>query len=138
MRSVGKSWLFHVQNFISDALTSTIASTTSTSKATTTSIPVTDLVTQTTVESTTELIVEPTEEPGKKTTAETTTAFTTFSSGDRLVPKWSDWSPFSECSATCGGGTKTKTRLCSVQNACPGVDSKMGFIEVIFVAVYIW
>ena len=67
-------------------------------------------------------ITEPTTEP--------TTEFTTFpdSDDDRGIPNWSEWSPFSVCSATCGGGTKIKSRVCSIEGSCPGSATKKGFL----------
>ena len=44
-------------------------------------------------------------------------------------PSWSPWSEYSACSATCGEGERTKTRVCKtsdeiVDGACPGENSQ--------------
>ena len=33
---------------------------------------------------------------------------------------WSEWSPFSTCTQSCGGGVRTKTRTCEGGSKCPG------------------
>ena len=37
---------------------------------------------------------------------------------------WSEFGDFSSCSATCGGGTRTRTRTCEGGNDCPGSDTE--------------
>ena len=38
-------------------------------------------------------------------------------------PKWTDWSEWTECSASCGGGTRTKVRECKDGNEILGSGS---------------
>jgi len=33
---------------------------------------------------------------------------------------WSEWQQEGDCSASCGGGTLKITRICSLDNLCPG------------------
>lgn len=39
---------------------------------------------------------------------------------------WSDWSPWEECSKTCGSGKKTRTRTCRVPPGQEGGKSCLG------------
>ena len=34
------------------------------------------------------------------------------SCNDMLCPRWGEWTPWSDCSTTCGGGSKGRSRLC--------------------------
>lgn len=46
-------------------------------------------------------------------------------------PSWTKWSPWSECSLTCGGGSKSRSRICALPDGtspdglyCPGEDTQ--------------
>ena len=39
-------------------------------------------------------------------------------------PSWSNWTPFSECSVSCGGGAKSRSRVCRNGYDCPGADEE--------------
>jgi hypothetical protein len=40
--------------------------------------------------------------------------------------QWGNWTAFSECSATCGGGNKTQTRQCNNPAPCNGGANCLG------------
>lgn len=39
-------------------------------------------------------------------------------------PSWSNWTPFSECSVSCGGGSMSRTRSCRNGSDCPGDNTE--------------
>ena len=44
-------------------------------------------------------------------------------------PAWGDFGPYTECSATCGGGVRIRSRVCNFpgpgpDGGCPGVDQE--------------
>ena len=45
-----------------------------------------------------------------------------------FITGWGQWSPYIACSATCGGGTRTRNRFCNGGNpgtgGCPGYDTE--------------
>ena len=41
---------------------------------------------------------------------------------ENSCPKWTDWSDWTECSVTCGGGSRTKIRECQSVDGSPVVD----------------
>ena len=45
-----------------------------------------------------------------------------------FIKGWGQWSSYSACSATCGGGTRTRNRICNGGNpgtgGCPGTDEQ--------------
>jgi hypothetical protein len=57
----------------------------------------------------------------------------TFNSTSFLLQengKWGRWSPFNDCTLSCGGGTQTRSRLCNDPapsnggEACPGISEE--------------
>ncbi|XP_013418821.1 A disintegrin and metalloproteinase with thrombospondin motifs adt-2 isoform X2 [Lingula anatina] len=42
----------------------------------------------------------------------------------KLTGTWNDWGQWSGCSATCGGGTRTRTRTCPTGQNCAGDSSQ--------------
>ena len=41
-------------------------------------------------------------------------------------PQWSDWAPWGECTASCGGGTRTSNRGCPADNDLDSTGSQSG------------
>ena len=45
-----------------------------------------------------------------------------------FITGWGQWSPFGDCSATCGVGTRIRNRFCNGGNpgsaGCPGYDTE--------------
>lgn len=41
----------------------------------------------------------------------------------QTISFWSEWGQYSACTATCGAGTRTKTRVCIGSRNCPGFDT---------------
>ncbi|XP_078487990.1 semaphorin-5B-like [Ciona intestinalis] len=39
-------------------------------------------------------------------------------------PEWNAWTPWSECSASCGQGTTSRSRTCTIPGACSGPTSE--------------
>jgi len=56
--------------------------------------------------------------------ATTTTTTTTTRAPETVKGSWLAWSPFSSCTATCGGGTQSRTRVCSKEGGCEGETSE--------------
>merc|ERR1719471_430445 len=77
-----------------------------------TSFPTGPLTLEPTSLPTTPLTLEPTIEPTSPSTSEPTSR-----------PRWTRWSPWSECSVSCGSGTRTKTRSC-IGTGCVGKSVK--------------
>ncbi|XP_060592883.1 coadhesin-like [Ruditapes philippinarum] len=44
--------------------------------------------------------------------------------GKCVEATWSNWSNWESCSLTCGSGTRTRTRTCSVANSCTGIATE--------------
>ncbi|CAG5105606.1 Oidioi.mRNA.OKI2018_I69.chr1.g2281.t1.cds [Oikopleura dioica] len=41
-----------------------------------------------------------------------------------MCPSWEDWSRWSSCSATCGGGSSQRSRACNVPGKCNGLSTQ--------------
>ncbi|XP_033097740.1 uncharacterized protein LOC117101784 isoform X2 [Anneissia japonica] len=42
---------------------------------------------------------------------------------ESVEPKWRQWSDWNDCTVTCGGGTKTRYRHCSLPGLCNGTSN---------------
>ncbi|XP_051858406.1 thrombospondin type-1 domain-containing protein 4 isoform X1 [Drosophila albomicans] len=115
LRNLSNARQEHVSNTMSSNPTdiSTTSATTTTTTTTSTSIPT--LATP----QATEPIPTPSGSPSMTSTSATTTTSTTKKSKPKMrpYPRWASWSPWSECSRSCGGGVMHQIRKCIDRNS---------------------
>jgi len=86
--------------------------------------PTNVLTKEPTLKSTMEPTKQPTLNPSNPSTLEPTVEPTNPSTSEPTSrPRWGRWGPWSQCSVTCGSGTKTRTRSC-IGTGCVGKSVK--------------
>jgi len=85
-----------------------------------TNVPSLEPTMQPTMQPTNVPSLEPTMQPTMQLTSKPSDPST---SEPTMKPKWGRWGPWSQCSVTCGSGTKTRTRSC-IGTGCVGKSVK--------------